>query len=163
MTPPIAIGGRAVNPAIAELAETPAWVCWRTVQRGGKPTKPPFTPAGIARLQHRPGTWSTFDECFVAAFVDGRHDGIGRVLPATTGSSASISMMPAPQTARSRRGRTRSFRASRPTGSARLQAPVCTLGARPLADRRQQPRQYRGLRQRTYSDRHRRPPRRHAR
>jgi hypothetical protein len=79
-TSPIAIGGRACTPAVAELAEQPAWVCWRTVVRVGKPTKPPFTPAGSKAKSTDPTTWSTFDECFAAAFVDGRHHGIGRVL-----------------------------------------------------------------------------------
>jgi Bifunctional DNA primase/polymerase, N-terminal len=80
MTAPIAIGGRAVNPAIAELAERHAWVCWRSVVRDGKPTKPPFTPAGSPASSTDPTSWSSFNECWRAAFVDGRHRGIGRVL-----------------------------------------------------------------------------------
>jgi hypothetical protein len=76
---PVAIGGRAVNPALAELARTPAWV-WSVIQRQSKPTKPPFTPAGSRASSTDPRTWSSFDECFAAAFVHGRHRGIGRVL-----------------------------------------------------------------------------------
>ena len=77
--PPIATGGRAVNPAIAELAAISRWVCWKAVTRGDKVTKVPYTPAGSKAKSTDPRTWSTFDECFAAAFVDGRHDGIGFV------------------------------------------------------------------------------------
>jgi hypothetical protein len=77
---PVAIGGRAVNPAIAELATTPAWVCWRLEHRKNRWTKPPYTPAGSPASSTDPSTWSSFDECFTAAFVDGRHRGIGRIL-----------------------------------------------------------------------------------
>jgi hypothetical protein len=80
MTPPVAIGGRAVNPAIAELAQPSAWVCWSAVVRDGKPTKPPFTPAGAPASSTARTTWSTFDDCFAAAFVQRRHRGIGRVI-----------------------------------------------------------------------------------
>jgi primase-polymerase (primpol)-like protein len=76
----IAIGGRLCNPAIAELATRHAWVCWRVVHRQGKPTKPPFTPASAHASSTDRTTWSSFDECFAAAYVDGRHRGIGRVL-----------------------------------------------------------------------------------
>jgi AAA domain len=79
ISPPIATGGRAVNPAVAELASIPRWVCWRLEIRDGKPTKVPYTPAGSKAKSTDPRTWSTFDECFTAAFVDGRHDGIGFV------------------------------------------------------------------------------------
>jgi hypothetical protein len=81
----IAFGGRACNPAIAELATPHAWVCWRVVQRQGKPTKPPYTPAGSPASSTDPRTWSSFDECFTAAFVAGRHHGIGRVLTGADG------------------------------------------------------------------------------
>jgi hypothetical protein len=80
MTPPVAIGGRAIARAVAELAEHDAWVCWRAIRRFGKPTKPPFTPAGSPASSTDPRTWSSFDKCFAAAFADGRFDGIGRVL-----------------------------------------------------------------------------------
>jgi hypothetical protein len=79
MTPPVASGGR-VNAAITELAERPAWVCWRAVRRGGKVTKPPFTPAGSPASSTDATTWDTFDACWRAAFVGGRHRGIGRVI-----------------------------------------------------------------------------------
>jgi AAA domain len=80
--PPIATGGRTVNAGVAELAAIPRWVCWKAVERDGKPTKVPYTPAGSKAKSTDPRTWSTFDECFAAAFVDGRHDGIGFVFTA---------------------------------------------------------------------------------
>ena len=77
--PPIATGGATVNNAIAELAPIPRWVCWRTVMRNGKPTKAPFTPAGSPASSTDPTTWSDFNSCSIAAFVDSRFDGIGFV------------------------------------------------------------------------------------
>jgi putative DNA primase/helicase len=67
-------------PAIAELAQTPAWVCWRSQIRKGKRTKVPHTPAGSPASSTDPHTWSSYAECFQAAYVRGDHDGIGRVL-----------------------------------------------------------------------------------
>lgn len=67
-------------PAIRELAQRDAWVCWRAVRRGGKPTKVPFTPAGSPASSTDPRTWSSFAECFEATYVRGEHDGVGRVL-----------------------------------------------------------------------------------
>jgi Protein of unknown function (DUF3987) len=77
--PPIATGGAAVNSAVAELASIPHWVCWKSQMRGGKPTKVPFTPAGSKASSTDPATWSSFNECWTAAFVDGRFDGVGFV------------------------------------------------------------------------------------
>jgi hypothetical protein len=66
--------------AIAELAHTPAWVCWRAQVRNGKPTKVPYTPAGSLASSTDPRTWSSYAECWKAAYFAGDHDGIGRVL-----------------------------------------------------------------------------------
>jgi hypothetical protein len=66
--------------AIRDLASAPAWVCWRAVRRNGEITKPPYTPAGSPASSTDPRTWSSYAECFAAAFIEGRHDGIGRVL-----------------------------------------------------------------------------------
>jgi hypothetical protein len=69
-------------PAIAELAKVPRWVCWRTCanRRTGRLTKVPFTPAGSKASSTDPRSWSSYPECFKAAFVEGRHDGVGRVI-----------------------------------------------------------------------------------
>jgi hypothetical protein len=83
--PAIAVAGRNINPAIAELARRPAWVCWRYGQRNGKATKVPITPAGSAASSTNPATWSSFEECWAAAFAEGRAAGIGRVLVASEG------------------------------------------------------------------------------
>ena len=71
-------------PAVRELAKVPRWVCWRTCanRRTGKLTKVPFTPAGTLASSINPRTWSSYAECFAAAFVAGNHDGLGRVLVA---------------------------------------------------------------------------------
>jgi hypothetical protein len=69
-------------PAIAELAGKPAWVCWRAIRRPGKPkpTRVPFTPGGSKASSTDPRSWSSYAECLAAAFVEGRHAGIGRVI-----------------------------------------------------------------------------------
>jgi hypothetical protein len=69
-----------VLPAIAELARRPAWVCWRQMHKGDKFTKVPHTPAGSPASSTDSRTWSSYRECFAAAYVTGLHDGIGRVL-----------------------------------------------------------------------------------
>jgi hypothetical protein len=68
--------------AVAELARRDAWVCWRLARRNSRPTKPPFTPAGLPASVTDWRDWSSFGECWEAAFVQGRHRGIGRVLVA---------------------------------------------------------------------------------
>jgi hypothetical protein len=80
-TPPIATGGRAVNPAVDVLAAIPRWVCWKYARRKGKMTKPPFQVGGKDNASSTdPKTWSTFDACWSSAFVDGAAHGIGIVL-----------------------------------------------------------------------------------
>ena len=123
VTAPIAIGGRAVNPAIAELASAPPGSAGgpscvtasqpsrRSPQRDLQPPAPTLAPGA-------PSTTASSPRSSPGGIVES-----GASSPATTVSSASTSMMPAPRTARSRRGRTRSFGPSRPTGSARPQAP----------------------------------------
>lgn len=79
--PPIASGGRAIYPAIAELADVPRWVCWKLEQRGGKPTKPPYRVGGRHMAKSTdPSTWDTFDACWTSAFAQGETTGIGIVL-----------------------------------------------------------------------------------
>ena len=80
-TPPIATGGRAVNSAVAELAEFPRWVVWKAEQRNGKPSKVPYQVGGRRRASSTdPKTWSDFDSCWKSAFVDGDATGIGIVV-----------------------------------------------------------------------------------
>jgi putative DNA primase/helicase len=83
--PPVATAGASANDAVAELAAIPKWVCWRAVKRGDKITKVPYTPAGSLASSTDPVTWSTFNECWTAAFADGHFDGIGIVLDGTDG------------------------------------------------------------------------------
>jgi putative DNA primase/helicase len=69
-------------PAVRELAERDAWVCWRRCanRRTGKVTKVPYTPAGSKASITNPTTWSSYREVFEATYVQGLHHGIGRVL-----------------------------------------------------------------------------------
>jgi putative DNA primase/helicase len=55
------------------------WVCWRYVERDGKPTKCPFNAktGGMADSTD-PGTWSSFDAA-VAAWGNGGYEGVGFV------------------------------------------------------------------------------------
>jgi Protein of unknown function (DUF3987) len=79
--PPIATGGRAVNPAIAELAALDRWVVWKTEHRNGKSTKPPYCIGGRRKAKSTdPATWESFDLCWSSAFVDNAAHGVGYVL-----------------------------------------------------------------------------------
>ena len=69
-----------INSIPAELRDTPQWVNWRTLTRGGKPTKPPFQPNGNPADSTRPDTWTDFETAFGA---DNRH--IGFVLTQEAG------------------------------------------------------------------------------
>ena len=46
---------------LAELAAAPRWVAWQTEDRGGKPTKLPYSPVNGGGNAHadKPGTWGT--------------------------------------------------------------------------------------------------------
>ena len=80
--PPIASGGREINPAVAELAAIPRWVNWRLERSpSGKLTKVPYV-IGCRRKASctNPRTWDSFDACWRSAFIDGAAAGIGIVL-----------------------------------------------------------------------------------
>ena len=67
----------------SELKERPQWVCWRYIERDGKPTKCPFNArTGEMASSTDPSTWSTFDEAIAAWRQDPRHEGIGFVFAA---------------------------------------------------------------------------------
>jgi putative DNA primase/helicase len=59
-----------------ELRQLPQWVCWRIVQRDGKPTKMPVQPSSAAASSTGPKTWNTFDR---VAQTNGQFNGIGFV------------------------------------------------------------------------------------
>ena len=71
--PPIATGGRAVNEAIAELAQRGQWAVY---QANGRP----FTPGGMPVSVTKPFYRSGFDECWRAAFVDVTAEGLSFIL-----------------------------------------------------------------------------------
>lgn len=59
-----------------ELKDRNQWIVWKMLQRGGKDTKIPFQPSGIAARSDDPSTWSSFDDCVA---VMGRYSGLGYV------------------------------------------------------------------------------------
>lgn len=67
----------------SELQAYPQWVLWRWVERGGKPTKPPFQCDGRNAKADDPSTWAPFDYVQTAFETSGAFDGIGFVLTAT--------------------------------------------------------------------------------
>jgi primase-polymerase (primpol)-like protein len=159
MTAPIAIGGRAVAPAIAELAAIDRWVCWRACarQRTGKLTKRPFTPAGSPASSTNPASWSGFDEAWSGAFVNGGFDGIGFVLN-DIDDLVAIDLDDAVALDGLRPWANSLVRA---LGSYTEVSPSCAhLGQRHLAQRRQQTRKRRSLHQQALRHHHRRDDRR---
>jgi hypothetical protein len=62
-----------------ELKQLPQWVVWKYVERGGKPTKPPFQPNGKFANSMDRDTWSTFDKVVAAKSA---FEGIGFVFSA---------------------------------------------------------------------------------
>jgi archaellum biogenesis ATPase FlaH len=60
----------------AELRETPAWCLWKTVPRGGKPTKIPFRPTDYEAESDNPATWCDFVEAWERYKIGG-YEGIG--------------------------------------------------------------------------------------
>jgi len=68
-----------------ELVELDHWLVWRQEDRGGKPTKVPYTAHALTRRaeSNNPATWATFGQA-VKVFADEldtgrRFDGIGYV------------------------------------------------------------------------------------
>lgn len=60
-----------------EIKVIPQWVNWKSLERDGKVTKPPFQPDGKLAKSNNPATWNAF--ITVKAAGD-RFDGIGFVL-----------------------------------------------------------------------------------
>ena len=66
------------------LQDRQQWVCWRLVERDGRPTKMPYTPAGTPASVSDPNTWTDF-ETALNAYQQGGFDGIGFVLTQDAG------------------------------------------------------------------------------
>lgn len=66
-----------------ELTGRDRWVRWRTVERGGRPTKLPVQTTGRAASSTDAGTWTTYDRATASTVGDGLGfvlgDGIGCV------------------------------------------------------------------------------------
>src|SRR2546422_3477029 len=62
----------------AELRALRQWVCWRTEQRKGKPTKVPYQTNGVLAKSTDAATWTSF-KLALTAFDTRRFDGIGFV------------------------------------------------------------------------------------
>jgi putative DNA primase/helicase len=72
-----------MNGAFLDLAELPRWLCWRQEERGGKPTKIPFSARSGRRCDATdPRAWETRDtaEDFAREFLDGGPGGLGIAL-----------------------------------------------------------------------------------
>lgn len=69
----------AFAPIPAELKSGARWVRWRTITRGGRPTKLPLTVDGDVASSTDPSTWSTFERAAASSVGDG----MGVVLLAT--------------------------------------------------------------------------------
>jgi putative DNA primase/helicase len=69
------------------LKDIPKWVLWRWEQRGGKATKPPYTPEGRKASVNDPSTWTTFDEVVKALNSNSKKkfSGIGIILDGKDG------------------------------------------------------------------------------
>lgn len=65
--------------ALLELQAWPHWVCWRTQERNGKPTKVPVQPNGRPASSTDPKTWSTYQRAADACLDNNRFDGVGYV------------------------------------------------------------------------------------
>lgn len=65
------------------LRQRDQWVCWRYIERDGKPTKVPFNArtGGMADSTD-PSTWSSFDDATRACAADKRYEGVGFVFSA---------------------------------------------------------------------------------
>jgi len=71
--------GIVVEAIPAELKACKQWVCWRLVERNGKPDKPPFIPASDSfASSNRPNSWRPFSVA-LAAYQRGGYSGIGYV------------------------------------------------------------------------------------
>lgn len=67
----------------ADLKPWRHWVVWRSQQRGGKFTKPPYCPAtGQLASVRDPGTWASYPEA-CAALASGRYTGPAFILTAS--------------------------------------------------------------------------------
>jgi len=66
------------------LRGRPQWVCWRRVERDGKPTKMPFSPEGTPASVSDPNTWADF-HTVLDAYRRGGFTGIGFVLTEDAG------------------------------------------------------------------------------
>lgn len=62
-----------------ELSSRPQWVVWKTVDRGGRPTKIPFQVDGTMAKSNDPATWNTVAACLD---VSEGYSGVGFVFSA---------------------------------------------------------------------------------
>ena len=67
-----------------ELRNLQQWVCWRRIERDGKPAKVPFTPEGKPASVSDPNTWTDFQTA-LNAYHRGSFNGIGFVLTTEAG------------------------------------------------------------------------------
>jgi hypothetical protein len=59
-----------------ELAALKSWCLWKTIERGGKPTKVPYQPTDYEAKSDTPETWCSLDDA-LDRYGAGGYDGIG--------------------------------------------------------------------------------------
>lgn len=59
-----------------ELQHLHQWVVWRIEERGGKPTKVPYSVEGTRAASDNPNTWTSFNVA-CAAYLHGNFNGVG--------------------------------------------------------------------------------------
>lgn len=70
-----------MSPIPAEMTAENRWVLWKYVDRGGKPSKVPYQPSGVAAKSNDPSTWSSYEAVqAVRAKQPDAYSGIGFVL-----------------------------------------------------------------------------------
>jgi primase-polymerase (primpol)-like protein len=59
------------------LRDRPQWVCWRYIERDGKPTKCPYNAkTGAMADSTDPSTWCTFDDAVAAWKAGDQYEGV---------------------------------------------------------------------------------------
>lgn len=61
-----------------EIKKYNQWICWKTVERDGKPTKIPITITGENASATDSSTWASFEKA--REYYENHHDEIGGIV-----------------------------------------------------------------------------------